>query len=252
MRESNESGFEGLKMLTEAEIQERLYGQYLGRRKKPQTLIYSPPSVTTKVTKESPEWTGAEILSGELSTLRKDLMTLRKERDRLAEELRRRQQQLVVWPDPGAVDLPRRSAPLPPGADVPVVIGTVPHSQDSSDASAWGRLGGLALLVMMLGAIGIPVGNRFLQASPVVGEVSPFTVQVAVYDSQLKAGEALARLKELGYSAFLVSSPRRDGRVRYRIYVGQYVTQEEARQEQLRLAGDPRLSHYGDAFVRIQ
>lgn len=59
---------EGVKVLTESEIQDRLYGEYLGRRKKREPV---------------------EPFQEELNRLRTELMTLRQERDRLATELHR-------------------------------------------------------------------------------------------------------------------------------------------------------------------
>ncbi len=59
---------EGVRVLTESEIQDRLYGEYLGRRKK---------------------WEPVEPFQEELNRLRTELVTLRQERDQLAAELHR-------------------------------------------------------------------------------------------------------------------------------------------------------------------
>lgn len=179
---------EGIRVLTESEIQDRLYGRYLGRRPGPKGPGQSPRPET-------------DLLSSEVIRLRQELLALRQERNRLGKEL------------------------------------------------GWNLLGkGLGILLLVIG-IGYPVGVRLLQASPTGPEPSPYTVQVGVYDVRPAAERALNHLREFGYPAFWVESSRRDGRPRYRIYVGQFVTKEEASLEREKLIADPR---FKDAFVRIQ
>lgn len=200
-------GQEGIKALTESEIQERLYGPYLGRRKKGEA---SPAAFVP----EPSEWTGSEILSAELSRLRKELISLRTEKEHLWKEFSQRKK------EPPAFLSGRRG----------------------------GFWGGLAVVALFL-CIGAPVGSRFLQASPGGMEPAPFTIQVAVYDLKAPAERALALLEELGYPAFLVETQRSNGTSRYRIYVGRFVTKLEAEQHKDRLIQDSRFS---DAFVRVQ
>lgn len=205
---------EGVKVLSESEIQDRLYGDYVGRRREPKpTVTISAARPTPQPGAESTPWTGTEILSQELLHLRRELLTLRQERERLEKELSRRSSS------------PAQSGPI------------------------WNLLGKGVGFFLLLGLIGYPLGVRLLQASPTGPEPSPYTVQVAVYDLRPAAERALTYLKDLGYPAFLVELPRRDGRLRYRIYVGQFVTKEEGSLEQERLTADPR---FKDAFVRIQ
>lgn len=75
-----------VKTLSEREIQDRLYGLYLNRR--PENPPREKPAA---VPTRSPDvdWTGAEILQGELAHLRSELIVLRKERDRLIQEMDR-------------------------------------------------------------------------------------------------------------------------------------------------------------------
>ena len=205
-----------VRRLSESEIQERLYGSYgvprRSQRKPAEPQVHSPDSVAT--------WTGAEILSGELKRLRSELISLRQEKERLAVQLQQVNQNHAVTEQP-----PVRS-------------------------SGW--IGRIFAVLILLGMAGYVMGMRALQASPAVGDSTPYTLQVAVYDVKGMAERARDSLQELGYEAFLVELPRSSGKLRYRVYVGSFVTQEEANQEFLRLTGDPRFQDFKDAFVRIR
>lgn len=198
---------EGIKVLTEEEIRNRLYGEYL----KPA----APPSGS--------EWTGAEILSEELKRLRSELISLRREREDLESLLKQRED---ARPKFSAVGVPREGVNL-----LGMLVGVI---------------------VFVAGVMG-PLSVKFLQASPqVVGEVSPYTIQVAVYDLRPMAHQAVGRLNQMGYPAFLVDSSRANGRPRYKIYMGSFVTKEEADQERRRLTADPEFTTFSDAFVKIK
>ena len=198
--------------LSETEIQERLYGGYLGRRRAPVQPSRPTPS--------APAWTGQEILSGELNRLRSELVRLRQEKERLQSQMQRMSQ-----------------APPPPA----------PREEGRG-----GWAGGLVAFLLLVGTLGTWAGIRVLQASPAIGEATPYTLQVAVYDVRTMADRAQQMLEELGYPAFLISMPRKDGRERYRVYVGSYVTREEAQQEYGRLTADPRFQDFKDAFIRLR
>ncbi len=199
-------------VLNEFEIQKRLYGQYV-----------KDPSEGSAV-----EWTGAEILAGELKRLRDELIVLRKEREDLEKRLQQKSEVSL------STGISFRSRPVPQRPGVRIL----------------GVLGKFFFLLAVVTVLLYPVGVQLLQASPnLLPEPAPYTVQVAVYDVKSSADQALSYLQELGYPAFLVeSSRRRDGRPRYRIYVGQYVTKQEASLEKAKLTGD---KNFSDAFVRF-
>ena len=167
-------------------------------------------------------WTGSEILMGEVQRLRLELVAIRKEKERLAEKLEH-----------------VHRLPAPTGASEDIRRGT----------GIFGRLVGLALL---LGIMAYLLRGHLLQASPSGAEVTPFTVQVAVYDIQRMAKQAGGFLDNLGYQAFVVETARRNGLPRYRVCVGSFVTKEEADLELQRLAADPRFQDFKDAFVRVR
>ena len=168
-------------------------------------------------------WTGSEILSGELQRLRSELISLRQEKERLCVRL----EQVQIRP------------PAP-----------VPAPKFQAGMVRW--FGRVFVLALMVGALGYLAGTRVLQASPAVGDFTPYTVQVAVYNGRETASRAQRFLNELGYDAFLMEMPRTGGAVRYRVYVGRFVTKEEAAQESQRLASDARFQDFKDAFVLIR
>ena len=221
-----DSGLTEARVLSEAEIQERLYGSYLGSRRSPGKFIEQapppgPPSTTSgRLADPGPTWTGSEILTGELKRLRSELILLRQEKERLVAQLDQigRSQEVVY----------------------------------STPVKNSGYLSRLMAVFLLLGMAGYLIGMRVLQASPAMGDSTPYTVQVAVYDVKGLAERACNTLQELGYQAFLAELPRSNGRLRYRVYVGSFVTKEEANQESLRLAGDPRFRDFKDAFVLIR
>lgn len=221
-----------VKALTETEIQDRLYGGY---RNRPRARRLSPSPAEAPALPPGPPaparpaagagnervWTGSEILSGELKRLRSELISLRREKEELAGRLQKIAQ-----------------------------AKTEGRTSGSPSRGGWlGRV--LAFLVIVAGGA-VPMGARFLQASPAPGEPTPYTVQVAVYDVRPVADRAMEHLRGLGYPAFLAQVRRADGRPRYRVYVGSFVTKEEARQEHLRLAADPRFEEFKDAFVLVR
>jgi hypothetical protein len=191
---------EGVKVLSELEIQKKLYGIYRDTKK--------------SEVSSSPEWTGSEILAGELNRLRSELVSLRKEKESLVSQLEEH------------------------------------ASPEESGAFRW--VGRWMVVFLLLGLVGY-FGVKKLQASPVpLGEPMPYTVQVAVYDIRPMAEETVEFLNHLQYQAFLVEMPRQDGRMQYRVYMGSFVTKSEADLERMRLAGDPRFRDFKDAFVRYR
>ncbi|MBI3312233.1 MAG: SPOR domain-containing protein [Candidatus Omnitrophica bacterium] len=206
---------DSVRVLREHEIQERLYGSYKceGRR--------TPPPA--HVTSSESEWTSSPILVGEMERLRSEMILLRKEKDQLVSHLQNMQK------SPGAA-----------------------AARSSSGGAANGWLGRLLGSILIAGAIGYWISGGMLQALPAGGEAAPYTVQVAVYDGPVMAGKAESFLKELGYDAFLEQRSRLDGGTRYFVYVGSFVTKEEARMESGRLAADARFRDFKDAFVRVQ
>jgi len=114
--------------------------------------------------------------------------------------------------------------------------------------------GTVVSLVILAGMVVYPLGFRLLQASPasMVGEITPYTVQVAVYDVETLADKAVGHLQQLGYPAFLNASPRRNGKLRYRVYLGEFVTSQEAEEQRRDFLEDARFPNFRDAFVRVR
>ena len=276
-----------LNILSESEIQDRLYGAYhhLGKRKKPAPSAVTVPSDAIRREASSsatfaqgssqggaapsqggaappsqggidPEWTGLEILTGELIDLRSELLHLKDERERLTfrlNRLKRFQRSVfslrqifigvfkgllgsVVW----FLDQMARwwSEFLHQESDLMVR----PVSRRMI------RLCALAILVVL---VAYPAGVGLLQASPSGREPTPYTIQVAIYDVKSYADRAVTHLRGLGYPAFLREFLRLNGRPRYRIYVGSFVTKEEAQLLWKQLASDQHFEDFKDAFVRF-
>ena len=205
--------------LSESEIQDRLYGSYLGRKKAalPPPAQPPAPAQTHSAPSAHSAWTGSEILTGELHRLRSELVSLRQEKERLA------------------VRLERVSQPAP--------------AKTGSGIGSWiGKMFGFLLLMGTLGYL----SSAALQASPSFGDFTPYTVQVAVYNGRAMADQSRNLLRELGYQAFVVETPRGNGAFRYRVYVGSFVTKEEAARESKRLEADTRFRDFKDAFVLIR
>ncbi len=223
------AGAPDVRTLSEREIQHRLYGGYLGRRSghAASRAVPTHTSGSRPGAAEPPQWTGSEILTGELERLRSELITLRQEKEKLATTLQ------------------QMGAPAREFVRVEEV-----HRAPVRTGAGW--LGKLAAVAVLLGAGGYGISGRILQASPAAGDPTPFTVQAAVYDTLVPAQLAVQFLGEMSYGAFLVPVTRKDGRVRYRICVGSYVTKDEADLERLRLLGDPRFGYFKDAFVRVR
>ncbi len=217
---------EGVRVLSEDEIQQRLYGGIRGPRKTVPTVVSEETTAQDHPTFRSTAsvWTGSEILTGEVTRLRTELISLRREKEQLAAQLSHWEQKPV---------------PLPSAAGRP-------------GAGAWiSRVLGIVLLLGALAGL-LSFNGKILQASPMGGGAAPYTIQMAVYDVKGMAVKAQGTLRDLGYDAFLVELPRKNGLPRYRVYIGSFVTKEEARLEAERLSSDPRFEDFKDAFVRFR
>lgn len=208
--------------LSESEIHDRLYGSIAGKKK---TAAPSAPSEGT--------WTGTEILSGELKQLRSELISLREEKEVLQKQIRK-------------IETGRKTV------SNTEAVRTVPV--DGVGGARQGWLSHLFGVFLLLAAAGYLFSVQKLQASPsmIGADPTPYTVQVAVYDIKNRADQTVVYLGNLGYESFLIDAPRKDGRPRYRVYMGSFVTQEEADQVRARLEADPRFKDFKDAFVRLQ
>ncbi len=201
--------------LSESEIHDRLYGSIAGKKK---PAMPAAPS--------EPTWTGTEILSGELKQLRSELISLREEKEILQKQIRK----IETRPE------------------------TVSNTEAVVVSSKQGWVSHLFGVFLLLAAAGYLFGVQKLQASPpmIGADPTPYTVQVAVYDIKNRADQTVVYLANLGYEPFLLDAPRKDGKPRYRVYMGTFVTQEEADQARARLEGDSRFKDFKDAFVRLQ
>lgn len=208
--------------LSESEIHDRLYGSITGKKK---AAGSSAPSEGT--------WTGTEILSGELKQLRAELISLREEKEILQKQIWKIETRRETVSKTEAV----RTAPV-----------------ETVALSRQGWLSHLFGVLLLLAAAGYLFGVQKLQASPsmIGADPTPYTVQVAVYDIKNRADQAVVYLGNLGYESFLIDVPRQDGKPRYRVYMGSFVTQEEADQQRAHLEADPRFKDFKDAFVRLQ
>lgn len=210
--------------LSESEIQDRLYGEYHGgRRRRPSVdLPSSPvplPQAPAPVPPE-PTWTGQEILSHELQRLSQELSTLRQERESLATELTRRRPASAV-----TTTTARRWA--------------VPRS--------WVMVG--ALLVASAGVAALCHTVMLEAQPPLLGAGAPgtlYSVQAGVYDVKLLAERMRDTLSQEGYPVFLMEGMTRRGTPRYRVYVGRYTSKVEA-QVQLDLL--KRNARVQDSFI---
>lgn len=280
-----------LNILSESEIQDRLYGAYLGKRKKPAPSAVVVPSdlirreASSSVTfaqgsaqggaapaqggpapfqggpgpsqgGADPEWTGLEILTGELIDLRSELLHLKDERERLTFRLNRLKRfQRSVF------SLRQIFIGIFKGLFLSAVWfldqmdrwwnGFLHQESDLMVRPVSRRLIRLCALAILVVLVAYPAGAGLLQASPMGREPTPYTVQVAIYDVKSYADRAVMHLRGMGYPAFLREFLRLNGRPRYRIYVGSFVTKEEAQLQWKQLASDQHFEDFQDAFVRF-
>ena len=233
-----------VRVLSESEIHERLYGSYFEKKNAPAPSSVPPPRPDRGgPTHSSPSpdsaWTGSEILTGELQRLRSELISLRQEKEQLVARLERAAHR------PASLVRPEGHLPGQPGQ----VVRAVAISPSGVGTGGWlGKIFGFFLLLGIFGYL----SGTVIQASPSAGDFTPYTVQVAVYNGPVLADRARGALKELGYDAFVAETPRADGKFRYRVYVGSFVTKEEAARESKRLEADPRFRDFKDTFVLIR
>ena len=220
-----------LRRLSESEIQDRLYGEYHGRRRR-QTIVDTVTLAEVAPPVER-SWTGEEILKHELVRLTQELTTLRREQSRIASEMTRRQASppVAAAASQGAVVPLPSAAPVTP--TVRVLTATARRPVNASTASAGGALWMVAGLLIVGSAMAAVVFHAVvLEAQPLVLSApvpgSLYSLQVGVYDGRLMAQQFIDQLSQVGYPAFLVERSTRSGRPQYRVYVGRYASRVEA------------------------
>ncbi len=222
-----------LRRLSESEIQDRLYGEYHGRRRR-QTVVdtvtlaeVAPTNVSPAPTVAEPRWTGEEILRGELSRLTQELTTLRREQSRLESEMTRRSVSAPVTSAPSQGAVVRFPSATPPTPTVRVM--TASSGRSPVGAGLW-MVAGLLIIGSAMAAVVFHA--MVLEAQPLVlGAPVPgslYSLQVGVYDGRAMAQQFADQLSQAGYPAFLVERPARSGKSRYRVYVGRYTSRVEA------------------------
>ena len=72
----------------------------------------------------------------------------------------------------------------------------------------------------------------------------PFTIQVASYKDERKAGAAFDKIKANGYSVYLVEKSLKEKGIWYRIYIGKFNTYDEAAERLLKIQRD-----FKDSFI---
>lgn len=223
-----------LRPLDEHEIQDTLYGEYhTGRRRHAVAHPVAPPPALGLP--EAP-WDGTEILKRELARLTHELQALRQERERLAARVPAAALGRVVS-NPLSRAAPR-AAPSP-AAIVAAPMGE-PVSAARSGRGTWLVLGGVLLIAAALGA-GFHV--MVLEANPsLLSDGRLYSVQVGVYDVKPLAARFVDMLSREGHPAFLVEQPRHLSRPRYRVYVGQYASRQDAQAELAMLQRHPLLN----------
>ncbi len=75
----------------------------------------------------------------------------------------------------------------------------------------------------------------------------PYTIQVMVYENKEGARKAVDDLKRRGFPAFIKENKTVSGKLQLRIYVGEFMTQEEAKSTLTMLKNNPS---YYESFIR--
>lgn len=88
-------------------------------------------------------------------------------------------------------------------------------------------------------------------ASTAKGQAKPYTIQVAVYDKKDMASLLMNSLKKEGFDAFIAESVSSKGNTRYKVYVGEYQTSNEAVAQET-LEKIKSKDQFRDAFIRYK
>ncbi len=88
------------------------------------------------------------------------------------------------------------------------------------------------------------VSNPKTVSAPIV---RPYTIQVMVYESQEGAKISVGDLKKRGFPAYIKQSTMVSGKSQFRIYVGEFTTQEEAKATLATLKTQPSCQ---ESFIR--
>jgi cell division septation protein DedD len=75
----------------------------------------------------------------------------------------------------------------------------------------------------------------------------PYTIQVMVYESKKGAEISVGDLKKRGFPAYIKQSTMVSGKPQFRIYIGEFTTQEEAKATLTMLKTKPS---YQESFIR--
>lgn len=253
------------KILTEEEIQEKLYGAYT--RPKEDRSAKAQDEAREKLEREKE----AEILKSkeareklerekEAEALKKKeaeegLRSLRAEFERLQTELARADKEKISLEKRLAKALATREAK----AQAPPKI-TIASSKTIFNLSPKLIISILVLLLVVLASfrlIYLKTKPGQIEEKPTLTTkkksvvTKPYTIQICVYEKEDDAERLVSDLKKKGYPAWLSRTTSPKGKIQYNIYIGRFATDKEASDLLGSLLSKEEFKKFKDSFVRL-
>lgn len=250
-------------VLTEKEIQEKLYGAYI--KPKEDRLVQAQREAREKLEKEKE----AEILKSkeareklerekEAEALKKkeaeeELRSLRAEFERLQAGLVRKDKEKSSLEKRLAKALATGEAEAPTRPKI-----TITSSKTIFNLSPKLIIPILVLLLVVFASFRLfhlrarpgQIEEKPTLASKKKSVTRSYTIQICVYEKQDEAEKLVSDLKKKGYPAWLLRRTSPKGKVYHNIYIGRFATDKEASDFLNRLKSKEEFKEFKDSFVR--
>lgn len=234
-----------IKVLTEKEIQEKLYGDYV--RPPEDSRIAAQRKAREQLAKEKDaEYLKRKGVEEELEKLRAELEQTQREISRISKEKRSLERSLSKVMSEKEAELHAR----------PKV--TIASSRTIFNVAVKIIITLLMLLVIVVASVKLISlrANRgqIKQEPAIIGErelALPYTIQVCVYEKKDEAESLVSDLEKKGYPAWLVSRTSPKGKIYHNIYIGRFATKKEASNFLDSVKDKEIFKEFKDSFVKL-
>ncbi len=255
---------EGLRVLTEKQIQEKLYGSHLKPEEDIQAAAERESRERAEIAREEESLKRMKAeeelvrLHAELDRAKKTLWGTDREKHTIQEKLRKAQ--AAAEREKRTLQEKLRKAQAAKEEEAP----TKPRFRITSATTLFNLSPKIIILFLVLILVALAsfrlISHR--KRRPTVGRArapistareelaKPYTIQICVYENKDDAEKLVNDLKQKGYTTWLVSRTSPKGKLYYNIYIGQFAKRKDASNFLEGLKQREEFEQFKDSFIR--